>query len=91
MDYISKNINKSNNSPTQITHQNRGNNSVMVENPQLSIKISLTGFDDLKPKLIRPFYSIVSEDETQLRVNYERLNMYPELSGLNINDIIDKY
>jgi hypothetical protein len=65
--------------------------SQIIENPQISIKISIPGLEDLKPKVLRPFHRIVSEDEFHLRQNYERLSMYPELAELAIDDLVNEY
>ena len=45
----------------------------ITNNPIISFKINIPGFDILKPKILRPFLNIVSEDEIQLRETFEKL------------------
>lgn len=63
----------------------------IVNDPVISMKLTFPSFESIKPRLLKPFLDLGSEDELRLREAFEKLNLYPEISQLIIDDLIVKY
>ncbi|CAI2377913.1 unnamed protein product [Moneuplotes crassus] len=63
----------------------------IFNDPIISMKLTFPSFETIKPRLLKPFLELGSEEELRLRETFEKLNLYPEISQLIIDDLISKY